>query len=232
MARSRPTAVTVLGIMNIVLGSLLLLCYLCGAASNLMQAASANNPRLGGADDPGVIIEREIAAEVPAYRAYQVGNAVLGLILSTLLLVSGIGLLNMQGWARIGSIIYAVVTIPESIGSVVFQLLVLSPAMSRAFEKVPMGPAGGPGVSVLMTVVNVVTIIVGMLLIVYALILLITMLRAPVREAFTGRPATDAYEPRPMPPDTFGAERPPPGGEGPPAEGGGEQGIRRNPWDY
>jgi hypothetical protein len=221
-----------MAIMNLVLGSLLLLWYVCSGIGAMMQAANPNQAAFGGPNDKAAVnLDREVAQAVPGYRAYQIGQPLVGLLLSVLLLVSGIGLLNMQRWARTLAILWAVLMILLEVGSTAFHLLIVSPAMTRALRNVPLGP-GIPDASVIVGITNVVMVVFAILLSAYALILLLMMLRQTVRAAFAGVPAADTHEPGWIPPDGSGAERPLPGVEGPPPGGGGEQGIRRNPWDY
>src|SRR5437660_756916 len=191
MARPRPTSVTVMGILNIIFGSLFLLCYLCNGVSLIMQSSNRGGG-FGGANDPGVELMNQMQAEIPGFMAYQVGSSLLHLTLSILLLTSGIGLLNMQRWARAGSIVYAVVTILVEIGALIYQLAFINPVMNRVLEDIlrrqRVGPGGGPPISGLITIINVVTVIVQILLMVYAIVLLIMMLRPSAAAAFGGGP--------------------------------------------
>src|SRR5262245_10275755 len=101
MTRARPSSVTVMGILNIIFGSLFLLCYLCNGVQLIMQS-SGKAGGCRGANDPGVEMVNQMQAEIPGLMVYQVTTALLHTVLSILLLTSGIGLLNMQRWARTG----------------------------------------------------------------------------------------------------------------------------------
>jgi len=206
-----------MGILNIIFGSLFLLCYLCNGVSLIMQSSNRGGG-FGGANDPGVELMNQMQAEIPGFMAYQVGSSLLHLTLSILLLTSGIGLLNMQRWARAGSIVYAVVTILVEIGALIYQLAFINPVMNRVLEDIlrrqRVGPGGGPPISGLITIINVVTVIVQILLMVYAIVLLIMMLRPSAAAAFGGGP----------PPEEPLADRY--------GEGGDEYERRRDPWNY
>lgn len=83
---ARPTAVTVFGILNIVFGSLSLLCMPVGliailAVPNAMNTAATN-------------------------KAWLLLSGVVGLACTIFLIVVGIGLLYLKAWARKGSLVY------------------------------------------------------------------------------------------------------------------------------
>jgi hypothetical protein len=204
-----------MGILNIVLGSLFLLCYLCNGVSLLMQTSNLNQ---GGGNDPGAELILQLQEEIPGFMVYQVSSSLLHLALSILLLTSGIGLLNVQRWARLGSIVYAVVTILVEIGALIYQLAFVNPVMNRVLEDIlrrqHLRPGGGPPISGLITIINVVTVIVQILLMVYAIVLLIMMLRPSTAAAFGAGP----------PPEEPLADRY--------GEGGDEYERRRDPWNY
>ncbi len=207
-----------MGILNIVMGSLFLLCYLCNGINLIMQSSTLNRPgAFGPGQDPAVEMAQRMQEEIPGITVFQVTNTLAHLALSILLLICGIGLLNMRGWARVGSIIYAVVTILVDMGALFYQLAFINPVMNRMFEELArrgrMGP-GGPSLAGLGTIINVVTVIVYLLLMIYAIILLIMMLLPRVRAAFASGP----------PPEESLAERY--------EEGGEEYERRRDPWNY
>ena len=178
-----------MAILNIVFGSLFLLCYLCGGVSLIMQSA-AGNGGLGGRKDQAAEIADHLKAEVPGYAVYQVGNVVVNLALSILLLICGIGLLGMNQWARVGSIVYAITAILTTLGGLVYQLAVVNPVMNRYLEAMLRAQAGqrGPDASFLLTIITAATVIVAILLMIYAIVLLVMMLLPRVRAAFASGP--------------------------------------------
>jgi len=82
----RPTAVTVFGILNIVFGSLGLLCMPVGLIAILAMPNAINT-----------------AATV---KAWMLLSGVVGLACTIFLIVVGIGLLYLKAWARTGSLVY------------------------------------------------------------------------------------------------------------------------------
>src|SRR5262245_14828182 len=126
MPRLRPPVLTTMGILNIVFGSLFLLCYLCDGGQFILHAASASRPR-AIFRDPAAEMLQALQAEVPGYMAFRVSQILLSLGLAILLLTAGIGLLNMQRWARVGSIVYAIATIFLQIFTLIYQIAFINP---------------------------------------------------------------------------------------------------------
>jgi hypothetical protein len=204
MPRKRPTAVTVMGILNIIFGSLGLLCSLCSGIMVLTNMAGAN-AGVGGPNNVQVEMMKMVEAEVPAYQAVQIAQVIFYFILSVMLLMSGIGLLNMQNWARMAAIAYAVIDIVVRIAALVYQLAFINPVMMRAMDRAMQlqmqqfpGPNRPPvpNMSALTGIINVVTVIVALVVIAFDVILLIIMLLPRVAAAFALRPPPDDDERR------------------------------------
>lgn len=190
MTGQRPTAVTVAGILNIIFGSVGLLCYTCAGLSYLFFVSLADMP---GGINPVRHMMDFLNREIPGYTAFLIISTSLGFLLAVLLLTSGIGLLNLQPWARVLSLLYAVVTILTQIGALIYTLGYVNPAMAR-WERDLMGemarvgrpmPPGGLGTN--LTFNNAMSLVVGILWIVYAIVLIVIMLQPHVSAAFAGR---------------------------------------------
>jgi hypothetical protein len=197
MKRVRPTSVTVMGILNIVFGSLSLLCMVCMGIS-LLVLSSPDMLRLPNGVNPVADMWDFMKREIPGYVAITIGSLVLGLIMSILLLTAGIGLLNMQNWARVMSILYSIVTVLTQLGSLIFTLAFVNPATARwqadfIRRQVGMLPPGADlgGNSALNNIGAVAGAAIG---IIYAVVLLIMMLTPTVSAAFGGRPPASDYE--------------------------------------
>ena len=180
MEQKRPTALTVMGILNIVLGSLGLLCTCFGGLMLLFLA----NPPAELRQDPNikaVLAQMEfVAREVPSYKAVTVSQLVAGLLLTLLLIVTGIGLLYVKKWARIGCFFYCVSTVLLNLAGLAYALLVVNPAQAR-FQ-----PAGGGDGNIFNNLISVVSALFG---VAYAVILLIVLLLPGVAAAFAPQPA-------------------------------------------
>jgi hypothetical protein len=168
-----------MGILNIVFGSLGLLCGACGVAANVLvlSLASASGP------GPGAEIKELLDymdKNLPGHMAVEIGRGVGILVLSVLLLVAGIGLLGTKSWARWLSIAYAVLSIPLHVGWAVFELGFVLP-LTQKFAK----SHNAFGAQQDNTVIQAVgAIIFTILAVVYALVLLIFMFLPGLSAAF------------------------------------------------
>jgi hypothetical protein len=216
MVTKRPTVLTVMGILNIILGSLFLLCTLCTGIFVLMMVNRSSIFDVRGVNVLGDMWDY-MKREVPAYPAVTIGSVVEGLLADTLLVIAGIGLLNMQSWGRVLSIIYSVTTILMQVFTLIFTLAYVNPATERWQQdfarRVGGGiPAGGMGGD--STLNNIGSLVGTFFAIAYAVVLLIMMLQPRVGAAFAGPPP-------PLAPPDAGRED----------EGGDEyERQRRNPW--
>jgi hypothetical protein len=181
-----------MGILNIVFGSIFLLCYVCSGLSLVTNAGAGGGGGFGGGMDQAAMWNF-MTNEVPGYVAFSAGNVLLNLLASILLLTSGIGLLNMRSWARVGSIVYSILTILMQIAALVYQLAFVNPAMTRFFREFA-GRGGLPDMSPFMTIITVISVIVYVILMIYGIILLIVMLNPRVSAAFAGHAPVGEYE--------------------------------------
>jgi hypothetical protein len=209
MARYRPTAVLVLAILHFVGGGLGLVGDLVGIA---MQAMSAN--QAGAAPGPnqpvtaqnfGAGLNRYVEEKVPSYQALTFAQLAFGLVLDVVLLVGGVGLLNMRPYGRTVSLGYAVLSILARLFGIVYGLAVVLPVTNEYLDKVVQQ---NPGMSAVVTggrVGGVIGLLVGAVFILYPIAVLIVLLRPRVAAAFRdGAPPDEPAEP----PDFLDADRP------------------------
>jgi hypothetical protein len=210
MRSQRPGSATAAAILAIVYGSLFTLCGLCGAASLVMQGGMGKN-LMGGADPNQAEIQKQLddtlKRDIPGYQAFQVGGTIVGLGEALALLLAGIGLLNMQPWARTLALVGSLVAMVTTALQAAYQIAFVMPAMNNAFQGILPAAmakqAGGPGgpaprevlnvMQTMMTVIAVVSVIVYVLIIIYLIILVMLLRRRHVRAAFAGQPGDD-YE--------------------------------------
>jgi hypothetical protein len=176
MEQKRPTALTVMGILNIVLGSLALLCTCFEGLGMLvlsnLPAELRQDPNIKAAAEPF----EKLMREVPEYLAVFVSQAIAALCLALLLIVSGIGLLYVKRWARLGCIFYVAIRVPLSVANLIYALTVVNPVVAR------IQPAAGDAL-----VNNVLAAVGAMFHVGYAVVLLIVLLLPGVAAAFTPR---------------------------------------------
>jgi hypothetical protein len=189
--RKRPTPVLVIAILHLVGGTLLLLSSACGAA---MQGIAAGMQPGAGPGGPGMISQQQMQAElekqIPGYTAVTYAQMGGDFLFGIVLVVAGIGLLSMQPWARLLSIIYAIFSILNHIFSLVYALAVVVPGTQAVLEKTfasdPNLKAALPGMGGMMSGLMVFGVVVGALFIVYPITVLIVLTRRSVVAAFRG----------------------------------------------
>jgi len=146
---SRPTVVTVFGILNIIFGSLQLLCMPLSILGLLIDVPGLEK-------NPAFAILKD-----PSYRVFMVVMTSLGLIAAGFLVASGIGLLQLRPWGRglaMGYAGYAIVaTVIETAVSVFYIIPLVTEAAGKAGNGdaagVALGSALGGGVGALVRLV-------------------------------------------------------------------------------
>lgn len=183
--RQRPAILLIMGILNIVAGVFGLLCGACGLVANagLSFMGGVQGPK--GEKNPLKELLDHMTREVPGYMAVEIGKPSLVLILSIIVIVAGIGLIMVQGWARWASVFYALATIVLHLFYTIYELAFVQPAFQRFITK-QQGPFAGqqnPGQQIGSTI----GVVLGAtVFIVYALALLVVMFLPPVSAAFSG----------------------------------------------
>lgn len=111
--RTRPTSLSVFGIINIVFGFFGLLCSPFGIIGSFGPSTSTV---LG---DEG-------------FRAFTIASSLIEFLLSGILLALGIGLLRVQNWARAGSAVYGWLVIAKNLAAFGVILYFIMPHLSHA----------------------------------------------------------------------------------------------------
>jgi hypothetical protein len=168
---SRPTSVTVFGILNLVFAGLGL-CGLCFSLIPLLAMdAIPNQP-------PNPVIE--LMKENQAYFTFTMVQTALGFDATVVLGVAGFGLLNMRPWGRQLSIVYGVYAIVSGIvGIIASWIWLIGPLMER-------GDMAGPEKAGAMF-----GAFGGCLGLIYPILLLIFMMRSNVVQAFRDQQGTN-----------------------------------------
>jgi fumarate reductase subunit D len=230
-APERPTSITVLSILNIIFGSLGTLLYCCGGAGILFMLSMLNS----AGSDPQVqelkTMWQTLENNIPGWNAFLIGSMVAALITSVILLLSGIGLLNMKNWGRMLGLTYAVLAIIVQLGSIGYNMAVVNPAMAKLQTELQQKggnmPGGGnpmAGNSMTNTASQIIGSVFGLALAVANLIILlqpgvIAAFYAPKRGGYP----EDDYPPR-DPYDDYPPQGPP--GNYPPQYPPGDGGYR------
>ena len=200
----RSTSIKVLAALNLVGGFLGLLGALMGVVGLLMGNAAgglgapgAGGPAAGAPGSPTFTqadVEAYMATAVPGYRAYQVGAIGISLLLNTLLVVSGFGLLKFAKWGRTSAITWGWLNILTRLGSAVFTSLFVIPAMSGFLDTaLPAMPPAQAGIfRTTMVGVFYFAVAIELVLIVYPIVLLSILLSKSGKAAFEPLPLREA----------------------------------------
>lgn len=192
MNRERPTAVLVMAILNFVMGGLGLITFLCCGLGSLLATnlfldfiGKAAPPPTKGGPDPSELTK--MFDHVPGYYPVMGTHMVLCAGLCILLIAAGVGLLNMQTWARYSSVAASVFFIFLSFINLAYNIAVVQPGLERwqrdfaaKLGGTASPPAFGPS-----TTMNVVMAIFGFLLyIAYPVALCVVLFLPKVSAAF------------------------------------------------
>lgn len=131
ISATRPTSVTVFGILNLVFAGLGLSGLCCGAISIIGMDLIPNRP-------PSPVLD--IMNENEAYYIFTMVSMALGFVATIALGLAGFGLLKMRPWGRQVSLVYAVYTIVAAIATMVASWCWLFGPLMEAADKAPPGP--------------------------------------------------------------------------------------------
>ena len=154
MAVKRPAIISVVGILNIIFASLGLLTIICCGpfsfidTQQMMKAMAPQGAAVG--QQPADANPMANMNEVPGYTAFVGAGLVVGLVTSTLLLGSGIGLLKMKRWGRGLGFTYALLGLLWGTGATFINQRLVGPKIVQMYEKFQedmkkaQTPAGAP----------------------------------------------------------------------------------------
>lgn len=194
----RPTGVTAIAIINIILGALGL-CGVLGSIMVVVLALSADPnkppapaPAAGTPANPFDTLQDQQAfmiKEAPGYKPFMIGACVFTIISTTLLLASGIGMLKLRPWARKAGILWAGLAILVALGTIGYTVSVTLPATEKweDQQRVKLQQAGGvapPSTAGLSGVVGVGSEV--LFRIIYPVIALVVLMGKSARDAFAG----------------------------------------------
>jgi hypothetical protein len=188
MPAKRPASFTVFGILCIVFGSLGLLCNVIGLAGQAVQTATAKTTPVKTGNPNNVdtaALEAYMRDKVPGYQAVALGSAALSLLMSGVLLASGIGLMKMQRWSRATCILYAGVTILEQLGAMVYQIAFVTPVIEEYLQQLNPPP---PLPAWFFIAIFMIVALIGMT---FAVILLIFAIRPAMGRQLAGADAVE-----------------------------------------
>ncbi len=190
--RNRPTALVVLGILNLVLGALGIVGGLCGAASlAILPALGSAIPTPPQGPNPFNEISRMYDG-IPGFYWISAFQIVVQVALAILLLVAGIGLLQMKPWSRSACFIYAAAMIVVTLLGTAFTAILVTPAVQKwsvEFQEKMRAQAGGQPVPAVPFMMNgptstFMTAMSSLLWLAYPIALFIVLTRPSIKQVF------------------------------------------------
>jgi hypothetical protein len=186
MRKIVPARVTVIAILHFVFGGLGVVQGICAGgmmASGMNQMLISGGPQ--GTRQRELFQEMQAAIEsAPGYHLSQYTSLAGDLLISIIMIVSGVGLLRMQPWGRSLSILYATLSIALKIFALIYALGFSMPAINKFIE---MNPQSAQEVQLLFTMMRMITIMTPIFLLLYMIypaIVLIIMLMPSTKAAF------------------------------------------------
>jgi len=192
----------VIAILHFVFGGFGLVCGLFALAMQSLfdptKFMGMGGPPPGGAPglDPNEMM-KQVQDRMPSYmQTVAIGHEAVGVILSIIMIVAGIGLLQVRPWGRVLSILYAVVSILVKIAFAVYTFVLVIPVSRevnqivfqqvRAQAKNPREQAMMEAIMSMADTMTLMQVVVPLFMIVYPVVVLVIMFLKSTRQAFAG----------------------------------------------
>jgi hypothetical protein len=190
MPQKRPVAVVVIAALQLVFGVPALGSYALSLAGLDKAVASLGPVNPQGQQRLTLLdVEQRLEEKVPSYGPAQRAVNVAGVVLSLLMIVSGIGLLTFRPWGRLAAIVYAVLSILTTAAFVVWYLAAVVPAVVEFGREI--AATGGREAEAMELTIQAAYIggpLIASLSAAYPVVVLLVLLRPSVRDAFRGEP--------------------------------------------
>jgi hypothetical protein len=135
---------TVMGVINIVIACLALVCSLGGIGANMFVRSMAKSPAFGGAKNPAADQFAYMDREAPGWMTYEVSHDCIAILISFLLIFAGVGLLMRKNLGRWLSLFCAVAIIALRLSFAIYKATVTIPVLER-WQRMQIG--GGAAAS-------------------------------------------------------------------------------------
>src|SRR6267142_2252898 len=139
MPRKKPTAVFVIGILNVVFGAMRAVCNLCTGVAlggGYVLVRKLYNDAPPEAKKPLEDVGNSFLDNVPYLVPFLITSLVVSTLLGIMQIVSGIGLIKVKNWARWLCVVWAVLMIVVVAVNLFYQMAVLSPGMEKAMDDI------------------------------------------------------------------------------------------------
>jgi hypothetical protein len=187
--RSHAGVMTI-GVLQLVFGAIGLICGLI-ALSGVSESLTAGQQGGGAPGAPSQAeIQKMMQEEMPNQKVEEKVEYAVGLVLSVLMVVSGIGLVQMKNWGRQVANVYAVLSIIFRIASVIFAVIFVLPGMDRVADKLAAKTgANGATLASAMKIGAMIGLIFAAVIVIYPIIVLVVVNMASAKAALSGTSA-------------------------------------------
>lgn len=192
MGQKRPTPVLVIAILHFTFGGLSLFFGLCGLGAQLAMQAKVfpqppspppGRPQAPTQDD----IQKYMDQRIPHHQAMLYGGIIFDLCLSVLMIIAGLGLIQMRSWGRILSIGYACLSIVQKLVGIIYAFLVTLPVMNEFLDTLTNQAPETVIFVKTMRITITMTPILQLSYLVYPIVVLVVMYLPTVSAAFRGQ---------------------------------------------
>lgn len=184
---NRPTSVTVIAILQLVFGGLCGILTICGGA---MQATGfsdkMNQQNQGLGNNEQLQVQKDLQKKMEDAQPSKILSLGGPMVITLMMILSGIGLLSMQTWARTLALLYGGVHIAFILFNTAFYFLVTMPAITKAFESIKIANEQQRTIYESMKIMLVVGGLMQLIVLIYPIIVLTLMSRPKVAAAFRG----------------------------------------------
>lgn len=188
MPAKRPVAVVVVAVLQLVFGGLALI----DSASSLagLDKALGSAGRVGPSGPQALSladVENQLEQRVPGYGLSKRLNAGLEGVLALLMIVSGVGLLLLRPWGRLLALVYAVLSILNTVVYLPWYLAVVAPqVVAFARELSATGGEQAQAMGLALPFIYIGLPVAASLSVLYPILVLVILSRRRVRAAFAG----------------------------------------------
>ncbi len=134
----RPASITVLAVSQLIVGGVGLVYELFKAGGSLVFLANPSLMKVVADANPVA----GVTLQAPYFLEVQSAAALMGLVLSVVLIVDGIGLILLRRWAYNLGVLYGWLSIVYQVVWLAYLFLVVQPVVMAALENLPLPPQG------------------------------------------------------------------------------------------
>jgi hypothetical protein len=175
-------------VFNIIFGAAVGLYSACSGLMPLVGTAIGTTPTTSSGQQAGLIgfdLYGFIQQRVPSFYIFSAVSTAVWILVPFVLVATGIGILRMQGWARMASILCASVLVLATVANLAYTIALVDPVMADYYAEKAKAPGmAGLAVAADPSLIHAITIFSNLLMVIYPAALLIILNRSRIKAAF------------------------------------------------